>query len=159
MTKSILGVESTIYKFSAERFQSTHTPKSSNGKLEASSCWVQIKLLHFLLVGFLEKWRKKIIDKKSSSGVVYLHDYSITQRCGWIRQDIRLMITKPSRLFISAPASTANTCFLPWISTDLSTWLMNAKYRERLGREGEFLMKTLALVPLSDPTTPCLLLT
>lgn len=56
MTKSILGVKSAAYKFSAERFQSAHPSKIFSGKLEASSCWVQIKLLHFLLlVSFLEK--------------------------------------------------------------------------------------------------------
>lgn len=157
ITKSILGVESAIYKFSAERFQSTHPCKSSNGKLEASSCWVQ---KNFLLVDFLEKQRKKKlqIKKTPSSGFVYLQDYSITQRCGWTCQGIWLITTKPSRLFISAPVSIANTYFLPWISTDLSTWLMNTNSHERFGREGELLVKTLALVSLSDLTTPCLLL-
>lgn len=55
MTKPILGTESATYKFSAESFQSTHRCKSFSGKLEASSRWVQIKILHFLLVDFLEK--------------------------------------------------------------------------------------------------------
>lgn len=160
ITISILGVKSAIYKFSAERFHSTHPCKFSSGKQEASSCWFQINLYVFLLVDFLEKQkRKKKIKNQNRSGFVYLRDYSITQRCGWICQDIRLIITKPSRLLISAPVSIANTYFLPWISTDLSTWLMNTKCHERFGREEELLMKTLALVSLSDPTTPCLLLT
>lgn len=36
---------------------------------------------------------------------------------------------------------------------------MNTKYHEIFGREEELLMKTLALISLSDPATPCLLLT
>lgn len=84
ITKSILGVESAIYKFSAERFQSTHPCKSSKGKLEASSCWVQKKSFIFF-TGRLsrETEKKKLqIKKNPSSGFVYLQDYSITQRCG-----------------------------------------------------------------------------
>jgi len=49
MMKSILGTVSAVYKFSAERFQSTHARKLSNGKLEASSWCAQIKLLPFLM--------------------------------------------------------------------------------------------------------------
>lgn len=88
MTKPILGIESATYKFSAESFQSTHPCKSFSGKLEASSCWVQIKLLHFLLVDFLEKWRKKKHREKKI--VLGFYIYMITESLKDVFEYVRI---------------------------------------------------------------------
>lgn len=88
MTKPILGTESATYKFSAESFQSTHRCKSFSGKLEASSRWVQIKILHFLLVDFLEKWRKKTTEKKKI--VLGFYIYMITESLKDVFEYVRI---------------------------------------------------------------------